>query len=412
MQRIKSTLFLDFDNIFGGLFELDRETAYALANEPIKWLEALATQPRPDGFQRDFLIRRAYFNPVGRVRDEKKGNESGWFWLSKFRPNLIQAGFEVVDCPPLTVGQKNAADIRIVIDVLEFLGSNIRYDEFIIASSDSDFAPLCQHLRARDRQAVIISAGPTSVAYRNIANSYLDAAEMIDLFKGGEQMEEIAPPVKELDAQWKDEGEKLWCVAKNLIDNSDEPILLSYLGSKLRLKFGEVIDESNWFGSGGLSDFMRSMSAEKSGIRIEGNHAWNASKHPDPMQYGHLPELIAQFCRVTDFPRISSKDCDAVIKKIADYATKHEFNFTECSMWTRDHLVEDGFQVGRKAINYLIRGTLLGGKSLDSQPPPSVDDIRNALVKNLVDRANALSLELPDNAEAKLNNWLCGEEMA
>ena len=51
----------------------------------------------------------------------------------------MRGGFEIVDCPPLTAQLKNSSDIRIVMDVRDYLTHETYFDEFIILSGDADF---------------------------------------------------------------------------------------------------------------------------------------------------------------------------------------------------------------------------------------------------------------------------------
>jgi len=139
-HRIKSALFLDFDNIYGGLHALDYEQANAMANEPWLWLERILKRASSDR-KRDVLVKRAYLNPAGRVVNRDGSRQ----YFSSIRPQLTRSGFEIIDCPSLTSTGKNAADIRIVMDVLEYLSRSSGYEEFIIASSDADFTPLLHH---------------------------------------------------------------------------------------------------------------------------------------------------------------------------------------------------------------------------------------------------------------------------
>ena len=47
------------------------------------------------------------------------------------RHHFLRAGFEVIDCPPLTAQLKNSADIRMVMDVRDVLNHDTYFDEFI-----------------------------------------------------------------------------------------------------------------------------------------------------------------------------------------------------------------------------------------------------------------------------------------
>ncbi|HTO01142.1 MAG TPA: hypothetical protein VL068_10750, partial [Microthrixaceae bacterium] len=56
-RRIRAALFVDFDNVFGGLFKADRDTAVAFGEKPELWLKRLETYGL-SGTRRDLLVRR------------------------------------------------------------------------------------------------------------------------------------------------------------------------------------------------------------------------------------------------------------------------------------------------------------------------------------------------------------------
>src|SRR5689334_16371972 len=117
---MRTVLLLDFDNIFLGLARLDPAAARRWAEQPTVWLKALRTQFLAGG-ERRFLSLRCYMNPSG-----LSGEGTDRVYFSRYRAFFIAAGFEVVDCPPLTKRGKNAADIRMVIDALDALASPTR----------------------------------------------------------------------------------------------------------------------------------------------------------------------------------------------------------------------------------------------------------------------------------------------
>ena len=131
----------------------------AFASAPTHWLTALETGNDVEGeFSRRFLIRACYLNPSV---------------FSQFRPNFTRAGFSVVDCPSLTQQGKSSADINLVLDAVDALGAETRYDEFVILSADADFTPLALRCRAADRRVTIITAGPAASAYRAVADTVI-----------------------------------------------------------------------------------------------------------------------------------------------------------------------------------------------------------------------------------------------
>ena len=425
MEPLRSALFLDFDNFFSGLLQLDREAAYVLADEPKRWLDALAAWKLPAGGERRrLLVRRAYLNPAGWVTDHEFGNERGRLYFSIFRPSLIRAGFEVVDCPVLAARQKNAADIRIVIDTLQALDANTRYDEFILASSDADYAPLLRLLRANDRRTVIIATSQTSPAYHNIADLLIYAEDLVGLLtpERGAAAEPdagtddagvltaapAAGPGAESEPGNREQVERM---IYDYVDRQEGPSLLSSLGIMLRsTSLGEAIDRSGWFGAGTLGALIRSLEGE-SELRIKGHHVWNAARHAEPEEdeddtLAGMPAFIAHCCRITDLPRLNRHSWKATFAALARYAAAFDFNLTHCTAWTRDQLKGEGVHVGRQAIGFVVRGVLFGGVRLAAKPPPDADQIREALLSNTLDRAQAQGAEVTERDRSELRDWL------
>src|SRR5690606_14588539 len=168
-RRLRSALFVDFDNVYIGLRRLDPEAAEAFATSPGTWLSALESGNDIDGdFSRRFLVRSCYLNPAR---------------FAGFRPNFTRAGFSVVDCPSLTQQGKSSADINLVLDAVDALAAQTRYDEFVIVSADADFTPLALRCRADDRRVTIVTASPAASAYRAVADTVVTAAQLAELVR-------------------------------------------------------------------------------------------------------------------------------------------------------------------------------------------------------------------------------------
>jgi hypothetical protein len=155
---LRTALFVDFDNIYIGLRAIHPKAAEEFATDPKQWL-AWFEQGMPshegDGagglVKRNILMRLCYLNP----RD-----------FGNYRAYFTRSAFRVVDCPPLTGQNKNSTDIHMVMDILDAMRHDTRFDEFIILSGDSDFTPVLLRLRNYDRRTVILTAGPVAQAYK------------------------------------------------------------------------------------------------------------------------------------------------------------------------------------------------------------------------------------------------------
>ncbi|MCM3330550.1 NYN domain-containing protein [Kocuria palustris] len=239
VDQRRSALYIDFDNFFGGLLRSDPQAAVRIAERPQVWIEGLT---HPDGApSRRWLQLRCYLNPGGSVPHPTEPGQRIRF--DAFRPYFTQAGIEVVDCPALTKQAKNGADIRIVVDVMAALNQGALFEEFVLASSDSDFTPLLQVLRAADLRTCVIATGSTAIAYEALADEYLDEQDIFDLLaatEGAEQAEEEADaesPADDDSEDWDDDDPAVLDEDEDREDDyddedDDEPRLLPERGAR------------------------------------------------------------------------------------------------------------------------------------------------------------------------------------
>ncbi|MBT9291068.1 NYN domain-containing protein [Prosthecodimorpha staleyi] len=183
-ETLRSVLFVDFDNVFFALQSADKDAARAFANDPQSWLDAIESGvliEEADGserIRRRILMRRCYANPAV---------------MRYFRPSFTRSGFQIVDCPPLTGKGKNSADIYMVVDMLDAMRHETRFDEFIILSGDADFTPVLTRLRAYDRRSVIYSNAVTAAAYKALCDGMITEERLIDLTGFGDDDYERPP---------------------------------------------------------------------------------------------------------------------------------------------------------------------------------------------------------------------------
>lgn len=161
---MKSALFVDFDNVHSGLRKLDPVIADRFARQPSRWVEWLLNglalpDHAPAGARRRLLVRRVYLNPQV---------------FQTFRAGFNHAGFEIVDCPAMTQQGKTSTDIHMVLDMVDLLQHEVRYDEFIVFSADADFTPVLRRLRRWDRRTTVLAVGFPSAAYRASADLLID----------------------------------------------------------------------------------------------------------------------------------------------------------------------------------------------------------------------------------------------
>jgi hypothetical protein len=218
-DAIRTALFLDFDNVYGALFEIDPDKADLFGRRPETWLRFFA-EGRHDGRLEDealpaddttaagglagaargtprraILMRNCYLNPDGRIQGERGSPQ-----FYQYRRNFVSAGFSVIDCPNLTSRGKNAADIRMALDIVDAIDHATRFDEFIVLAVDSDMTPVLVRLRAHDRRSTVFATKMMSPAYRAACDLLVGEIDFINRALGfvqvlgaGRQVDRIAP---------------------------------------------------------------------------------------------------------------------------------------------------------------------------------------------------------------------------
>ena len=168
MPKYISGIFLDFDNVFSSLFKQSKDAAKEFATDPAHWLGAFQGMrgSEVEDTSQNFVIRRCYMNPVGRVQNSAP--------YSAYRQSFVRDRWEVIDTPPLTNQGKTSADTHIVMDVLDSVARYPHVDEYVIMAADADYTPLVIRLRKHMKTTIVYAAKETSVAYRAACDFIID----------------------------------------------------------------------------------------------------------------------------------------------------------------------------------------------------------------------------------------------
>lgn len=241
MSEMRSAIFLDFDNLLSGLRDgAGPEVALRFAQQPEIWMERLLAD-RP----RRALLRRCYMNPAGSL-DDGAGSR---FRYAEFRWAFMAAGFEVIDCPKLT-RLKNAADVRIALDAMEAMFSATAYEEFMLLSTDSDFVPLLQRLRAADRRTRLVAHPEVGRIVRAAADEVL-GLDVLATWLGWQ-----ASPEPGMEFGHESAADLLGVVREIMLEAQD-PVHVPHLGQMLRNRTGATLRGSDFAGLGSLDAMLQ-----------------------------------------------------------------------------------------------------------------------------------------------------------
>jgi hypothetical protein len=262
-----SAVFVDYDNIYLSLKRKSEEAAKRFARDAHVWLREIesgrlitGTHDNFSETRRRIVMNRCYGNPVPRRNAHDNSTDMNSFPF--VRHHFLRAGFEVVDCPPLTAQLKNSSDIRMVMDVRDYLTHETYFDEFIILSGDADFTPVLHRLRAHARRTVIYANDHTAAPYTAISDGEVRESDLIALILNGE-----VPADDDADAlsgpptpAGKIEAVRRAIVAEIVADvrSSPAPMLLEALADRtVRMLGHEKTIATGWAGAGSFRELLR-----------------------------------------------------------------------------------------------------------------------------------------------------------
>jgi hypothetical protein len=222
----------------------------------------------------------------------------------------MRAGFEVIDCPPLTAQLKNGSDIRMAIDVCDYIDHPTRFDEFIILSGDADFTPVLHRLRSHDRRTVIYANEYTAAPYSALCDGRVEEQALIKFLlessgralpkddapialtyddrvpeapdfvaspnlAATSQQAPVAPSpaanlaarkrpanqndsaIRALQEDFKLAGQEILSLVLQVLSASERPVPIAYLADRAQKTLGHPKTiGTNWAGSGGFLNFL------------------------------------------------------------------------------------------------------------------------------------------------------------
>ncbi|TMJ76164.1 MAG: NYN domain-containing protein [Alphaproteobacteria bacterium] len=259
-----SAVFVDYDNIYLSLKRKSEEAAKRFAKDASGWLRGIETgrlitpTNAPFTGTRRIVMNRCYGNPVPRRNTNDNSTDMNSFPF--VRHHFLRAGFEVIDCPPLTAQLKNSSDIRMVMDIRDYLTHDTYFDEFVILSGDADFTPVLHRLRAHARRTVIFANDYTAAPYTAISDGEVRESDLIALILNGELPKDTAGDMGIAMPSAKADENRREILAEVVggVRGSSAPVPLEALAERAMRALGhEKTIGTSWAGAGTFRELLR-----------------------------------------------------------------------------------------------------------------------------------------------------------
>ncbi len=399
---LRSVLFVDFDNVFFSLQSADKDAAKFFANDPQSWLDAIESgslidegpgSPGPQ--RRRILMRRCYANPAV---------------MRFFRGWFTRSGFQIVDCPPLTGKGKNSADIYMVVDMLDAMRHETRFDEFIILSGDADFTPVLTRLRAFDRRSVIYSNAVTAAAYKSLCDGMITEERLIDLTVGGEEEESAIVGRIERRAEPR---EPRSIPAPTNVSLTPLPAPPSaQLGSDARPNEhrgnGDAWGNGDQKGTGearngprrrmpqrtlGPADDMTTSEGAAVGARLP--------RLPDEIE-----ALVRRVAAATNVPPFAPEVYGAIFRALSAEVLDRGFSLNRTVNGVIRRIAADGLRIRPQSVAFVIKGLMLSGHEFG--PDDSPGSLAKSFRRQVLYLASNADLALADAERSAVGAWIVG----
>lgn len=446
---MKSALFVDFDNVFSLLRQLQPGAAEQFARHPDAWIHWLThsfelPEPHDEEQRRRLLVRRCYLNPN---------------WYQAYRHAFLRAGFEIVDCPPVTSQGKTSTDIHLVLDAVDLLQHDTHYDEFIVFSADADFTPLLRKLRRHDRRTTVLAIGFPSAAYQASADLLIPERVFVsEALHGANGRNDTVPgPSTELEQKSADCAEvdrpaviasapapviqqlpgvarpsraatpgELSEIANRIwqaVDESPSPVSSGQLASRLKADFPEALE--NWNGCGTFRAFFMSLKLARlvwvsgSGGRLidPARHEMEGrSPHEEPdspwVDEGDIFGTVKDVCSLTRAPMLPSKDLRAVLEALSSVLAQGPYQpSTTAAQVCSKCLETTGLRVRQRDVAFLIKGMQLNGHVFGAGQD-DVGTLGSRLVNQILFLCAREQMILDEPAVVSIRRWITGQGAA
>jgi len=401
-RQVRSALFVDFDNIFSGLQDLDSAAARRFATNPsalVGWLEE-GGDDWTGPFKRRFLVKNCYLNP-----DVHRN----------YRSYFASAGFRVVDCPSLTRQGKSAADIHLVLDVVDSLDHQTRFDEYIICSADADFTPLMARIRSHDRRTVMIAAGPSSSAYQAVCDQTLTAIELVEALDAtgpSPPRAEQAPREDEIAPPHPGTAISDLAMAADAVRRAVRAAGGALGGAAAASAARAVVPDiaANRWGGTGFSGFLTAnatdlqlVPTDTGGIVLD-----PAMKSPaQVLAERGQDDLPGRVSRVTKVPRLASSQYAAMFFELARLC-ENAPSLSQIGVDVREAAAARGHSVPRSATNFVVQGLIYAGAD-PRRGPRGAEEFARVWRDNVLALCERSGLELDDDDRAELDRWLLAD---
>jgi hypothetical protein len=455
---LRAALYIDFDNVYSSLAAIDEWAAWSFGSEPARWLSWL--EAGAGGSPRRLLVRRCYLNPAGWAEPEHGGSLAAWLqqprvYFSRFRPALVRAGIQVVDCPRLS-RLKNGADMEMALDILDALNHPTRFEEFLILSGDSDFTPLLHRLRAHDRRSLVVTHPLSAQAFRASADAVIPFEDFAEVALAGETATEgpaearadppgearpagpaprpaatqQAAPEPAVDAT-PDPGDPpaqraaILAMLRQLVAGAADPLHLPALGKRIHLLGGGWVRQSRFGGAGTLAKLIEG--AE--GLALEagpgGGWLYDPARHERPsleqpgFASGLSPSLIedplarlmaelhAAIGAGQDVPQLAPEALDFALRRLAGMLPLEAAPGPEQRAALAAEAIAAGLDVPARSVEALVAWLSRARVDWRAMPDEATPArLGRALFAELTRAAAASGARLPPDTLASLRDWI------
>ena len=268
-------IYWDFENVHISLSQLEGyDDEPFRAQQPVVNVTSIMDYAASLG---EVCVNRAYGN---------------WQFYGRYRDSLSMHGIELIQLFPMGSRNKNGADIKMCVDLMEDLVRRPHIDVYLVITGDSDFVSIAQKVRQHGKRIIGIGIRErTSRFWVQVCNEF----KFYDLLQRHEALPELAPTEGSAPSDALPAAHALLVsVVRRLATQSGESRVEKVKVKPLMLRVDPGFDESR-FGFATFSEFIASCSEHVEDVDNMLTLRGDAAHLPSPAQLS--PEDHAKWQR-------------------------------------------------------------------------------------------------------------------
>lgn len=217
----------------------------------------------------------------------------------------------------------------------------------------------------------------------------------------------------------QDLQELIAAALRAIVAASPAPIPTAKAAQEVIDRLGSVVLSSRWAGTGTFKDLIFQVgSPNLAFVDANGGFIYDPQRHRPPRadsshddfqrQEPDLAALARRIHQITDTPYLTAATYRTLFRLISEEVNRAGFNLTLTSKAVRDRCLEEGVQISRASVTFVLRGIIFSGHRFGRERPEVPELLAERFHDNVLSLCDTAQLHLTEEESKAVKRWLVG----